>query len=49
MKALQDILVQTWCRIVHGHVMEKLGDVKGNRTLYMCARCLRAEALHTIN
>jgi hypothetical protein len=48
MKTLQDIAKQTWCRIVHGHVMVKIGDVKDNKALWMCARCIKCEALHTI-
>jgi hypothetical protein len=29
--------------------MEKIGDVGNSKTLYMCARCLKCDALHTIN
>ena len=42
MQTLRDFVRQTWCRIVHGHVMEKIGDSNG-KTLYMCARCLKCE------
>ena len=37
-----------WCRVVHGHVMVKIGDVTNNKTLWMCARCFKCEALQTI-
>lgn len=48
MQTLRDFVRQTWCRIVHGHVMEQIGDSNG-KMLYMCARCLKCDALHTIN
>lgn len=39
-----------WCRVVHGHVMEKIGAIPGAEdwTLYACARCGRVENLHTV-
>lgn len=48
MTILREFLRETWCRIAHGHVMQNLGDVKGGKTLWMCARCLKTEALHTL-
>jgi hypothetical protein len=29
--------------------VEKIGDVGNSKTLYMCARCLKCDALHTVN
>jgi hypothetical protein len=49
MQNLKDFIRQAWCRVIHGHVMEKIGDVGNSKTLYMCARCLKCDALHTIN
>ena len=49
MKRITDSLRVIWCRVAYGHVMVKIGDVGNNKTLYMCARCLNTEALHTIN
>ena len=41
MKTLRDVVAQTWCRVVHGHVMQKIGDVGNSKTLWTCARCLK--------
>lgn len=42
---LCDLLCQTCCRILHGHLMVNLGPTQRGVTLWMCARCARCEAL----
>ena len=49
MKTLRDLVRQTWCRIVYGHIMVNLGDdYRTGNTLYACARCERTESLRTM-
>lgn len=48
MRTLRDIVKQTWCRIVHGHVMVKIDAVANNNTFWVCSYCVRCEALYTI-
>ena len=45
---LRDIVRQTRCRIVHGHLMENLGRDTDGTILYACARCHRVEALTSL-
>lgn len=49
MQTFKDFIRQAWCRIVHGSRHGEVGDVGKGKILYMCARCLKCDALHTIN
>lgn len=47
MKIIAEFVRVAWCRIVHGHLMVKLGDCSG-KTLYQCARCTKTELLNRL-